>query len=58
MNNSMPPAPAPESPAPKISVKIFGVGSAGVSVLEQIAQQNGFDVRFTGPWPPYSFVNI
>lgn len=27
-------------------------------VLEQISEIRGFDVRFTGPWPPYSFVNI
>lgn len=26
-------------------------------VLEKIGQIPGFDVRFTGPWPPYSFVN-
>lgn len=25
-------------------------------VLERIGQMPGFDVRFTGPWPPYSFV--
>ncbi|MBI5300080.1 MAG: GvpL/GvpF family gas vesicle protein [Deltaproteobacteria bacterium] len=27
------------------------------AVLERIGQIPGFDVRFTGPWPPYSFVN-
>jgi hypothetical protein len=27
------------------------------SVLEKIGSRQGFDVRFTGPWPPYSFVN-
>ena len=26
------------------------------AVLEKIGQMPGFDVRFTGPWPPYSFV--
>ena len=24
--------------------------------LERINEQEGFSVRFTGPWPPYSFV--
>ncbi len=24
--------------------------------LEQIDEMEGFSVRFTGPWPPYSFV--
>lgn len=27
------------------------------NVLEKIGQINGFDVHFTGPWPPYSFVS-
>lgn len=27
------------------------------AVLEKIGQMNGFDVHFTGPWPPYSFTN-
>lgn len=27
------------------------------AVLEKIGQIPGFDVRFTGPWPPYSFTN-
>lgn len=27
------------------------------AVLEKIGRIPGFDVRFTGPWPPYSFVN-
>ncbi|MDG6934503.1 MAG: GvpL/GvpF family gas vesicle protein [Nitrososphaerota archaeon] len=26
------------------------------SCLEKIKKKNGFSVRFTGPWPPYSFV--
>jgi hypothetical protein len=25
--------------------------------LEKIEQMDGFSVRFTGPWPPYSFVS-
>ena len=32
-------------------------GSLGLGEeLEQIGRQPGFSVRFTGPWPPYSFV--
>lgn len=27
------------------------------AVLEKVGGIEGFDVRFTGPWPPYSFVN-
>lgn len=27
-------------------------------VLEKINEQEGFAVRFTGPWPPYSFVAL
>jgi hypothetical protein len=27
-------------------------------VLDEIERQEGFSVRFTGPWPPYSFVNL
>ncbi len=26
------------------------------SVLEKINNMEGYQVRFTGPWPPYSFV--
>jgi hypothetical protein len=28
------------------------------TVLDKIGQIPGFDVRFTGPWPPYSFVGV
>ncbi|MDI6807482.1 MAG: GvpL/GvpF family gas vesicle protein [Candidatus Eisenbacteria bacterium] len=28
------------------------------AVLERIGQIPGFDVQFTGPWPPYSFVSV
>ena len=27
------------------------------NVLEEIQETEGISVRFTGPWPPYSFVN-
>jgi len=27
-------------------------------VLEEIDKMEGFSIRFTGPWPPYSFVGI
>ena len=30
--------------------------NAVVNTLRQISQQEGLTVRFTGPWPPYSFV--
>jgi hypothetical protein len=35
----------------KTAVKELG------DTLETIAAMPGFEVRFTGPWPPYSFVN-
>lgn len=31
------------------------VGELGAQ-LDQINEENGIEVRFTGPWPPYSFV--
>ncbi len=34
-----------------------GGGPTLGEVLEKIGQMPGFDVRFTGPWPPYSFVS-
>lgn len=35
---------------PKDNVQRLG------TVLDEIQSQDGFTVRFTGPWPPYSFV--
>jgi len=32
--------------------------SALGNVLEEIQETEGISVRFTGPWPPYSFVNV
>ena len=32
-----------------------GSGDLG-RVLDEIQQTKGISVRFTGPWPPYSFV--
>ncbi|MFC2060619.1 GvpL/GvpF family gas vesicle protein [Chloroflexota bacterium] len=26
--------------------------------MEKIDRMDGFSVRFTGPWPPYSFVMV
>lgn len=28
------------------------------NLLEEMDKRSGFSVRFTGPWPPYSFVNV
>lgn len=36
-------------------VRKDGVSALG-EILERIKKEKGFPVRFTGPWPPYSFV--
>lgn len=52
-----------EPPPNQMILNVFCLQSRGETVglgseLDKIKQISGMEVRFTGPWPPYSFVNI
>ncbi len=50
--------PGDEDVVVRLSLLLEPAGADAVGrVLEPVAKRPGFEVRFTGPWPPYSFVD-